>query len=207
MGILDFDDNYDATKRKENRRKVESTANQLLKRKKTRRGKKIKNKKKIPKMSYKLYMGSAYWKKRKLLYWSKFTKKCFICGKKEGTTLHHKRYDVTFGAEPDDAFVALCRFHHLQFHAHHELKRNMTKDTDAYLLEAKQTHLQYQDTNLDDLSWIQLSTEETSRKEKTKYYRQMDWNKEFNVTPEQVADEVKRIKLETKRYGKISMHL
>jgi len=141
-------------KRATNRRSLEASANRLLKVKKTRRGKKIKNKKKIPKMSYKLYMGSAYWKKRKLLYWSKFTKKCFICEKKEGTTLHHKRYDVTFGAEPDDALVALCRFHHLQFHAHHELKKNMTKDTDAYLLEAKQTHLQFQDTNLDDLSWI-----------------------------------------------------
>jgi len=140
-------------KRRRNRRRLESQANRLLKVNKTRRGKKIKNKRKIPNMTYKQYMGSAYWKKRKLLYWNKNEKKCFICGKKDGATLHHKRYDVKYGDEPDDALVALCQFHHHMFHQTYQLKTNMTKDTDIYLKEARQTHLQFKDSNLDDLSW------------------------------------------------------
>jgi len=140
-------------KRATNRRSLEASANRLLKVKKTRRGKKTKNKRKIPNMNYRQYMGSAYWKKRKLLYWSKFEKKCFICGKKQGTTLHHKRYDVKYGDEPDEAFVALCQFHHHMFHQNYQLKTNMTKDTDTYLKEARQTHLQFKDADIDDLSW------------------------------------------------------
>ena len=145
--------NTEQEKRRRNRRSLEASANRLLKVNKTRRGKKTKNKRKIPNMTYKQYMGSAYWKKRKLLYWNKNEKKCFICEKKEGTTLHHKRYNVKYGDEPDDAFVALCRFHHHTFHLNYQLKADMTKDTDTYLKEAKQTYLQFKETNLDDLSW------------------------------------------------------
>ena len=151
MGFLD---DIDLSTPKIHIRGLESKANRLLKVKKTRRGKKTKNKRKIPNMSYKLYMGSAYWKKRKLLYWNKNEKACAICSEKQGVTLHHKRYDVKYGGEPDDALVALCPFHHFSFHEHYQLKANMVKDTDRYILEARNTHLQMLDSNLDDLSWI-----------------------------------------------------
>jgi len=151
MGLLD---DTEVVKRAKNRRGLEASANRLLKAKKTRRGKKTRNKRKIPNMTYKQYMGSAYWKKRKLLYWNKNEKRCFICSKKEGTTLHHKRYDVKYGDEPNDALVALCQFHHHMFHQTYQLKTNMTKDTDTYLKEARQTHLQMLESNIDDLSWI-----------------------------------------------------
>jgi len=151
MGLLDDEE---VSGNPAHPRKLEAKANKLLKTKKTRRGKKTKNKRKIPKMSYKLYMGSAYWKKRKLLYWNKFGKKCAICQKKEGVTLHHKRYDVKYGEEPDDSLVALCPFHHHEFHLNHQLKSNMVKDTDKYVEEAKITHEQFIASNLDDLSWI-----------------------------------------------------
>lgn len=152
MGLLDEPVSIDIPKK--HVRGIEAKANRLLKVKKTRRGKRTKHKRKIPKMSYRQYMGSAYWKKRKLLYWSKHGKTCAICQKKEGVTLHHKRYDVKYGDEPDDALVALCQFHHHSFHESNELKTNMVKATDIYVKEASHTHKQFIETNIDDLSWI-----------------------------------------------------
>ena len=151
MGILD---DIDLSTVKTHARGLESKANRLLKVKKTRRGKRIKNKRKIPKLSYQQYMGSAYWKKRKLVYWSKHGKGCEICGETTGTTLHHKRYDVKYGEEPDDSLVNLCQFHHHGFHESYELKTNMVKTTNLYVKEAKATHHQFIESNLDDLSWI-----------------------------------------------------
>lgn len=135
-------------------RHLEAKANRILKPTKTRRGKRKKHKRKVPNMNYKQYMGSAYWKKRKLLYWSKYGKNCEICGKKEGVTLHHKRYDVKFGEEPNNSLVALCQFHHHEFHINNELKRNMESSTDKYVHEARTTHEQFIKSNIDDLSWI-----------------------------------------------------
>ena len=139
---------------KSHSRSLESKANKLLKIKKTRRGKRVKNKRKIPKMSYRQYMGSAYWKKRKLVYWSKYGKGCEICGETKGTTLHHKRYNVKYGDEPDDSLVNLCQFHHYGFHKSFELKTDMEKDTDLYVKEAKTTHEQFISSDLDNLNWI-----------------------------------------------------
>jgi hypothetical protein len=153
MGLLD-DEPIETTPKK-HFRATEAQANRLLKVKKIRRGKRKKNKRKIPKMSYKQYMGSAYWMKRKLLYWSKHGKSCAVCQKKEGVTLHHKRYDVKYGDEPDDALVPLCQFHHQGFHESNKLKRNMVKATDNYVAEASHTHKQFIESNIDDLSWIQ----------------------------------------------------
>lgn len=149
MGLLDWEEQEQ--KRKTNVRSLESQANRILKKKKTRRGKKKKNKRKIPRMSYRQYMGSAYWKKRKLLYWSKHGKKCAVCERKLGVTLHHKKYDNAFnGKEPDDFFVALCGKHHHEFHQNHKLASNMEKETDMYV----HTMRQVTSSNLDDLSWI-----------------------------------------------------
>lgn len=152
MGLLDEPISIEIPKR--HFRATEAQANRLLKVKKTRRGKRTKNKRKIPKMSYRQYMGSAYWIKRKLLYWSKHGKSCAICHKKEGVTLHHKRYDVKYGDEPDDALVALCPFHHQGFHESNELMTNMVEATDIYVKQASHTHKQFVESNIDDLSWI-----------------------------------------------------
>jgi hypothetical protein len=107
--------------------------------------------KKIPSMSYRMYIGSAYWKKRKNEYFKKFGKKCAVCGEVDGVTLHHKKYDNKLnGKEPDDFFVALCKYHHYEFHQNHELKQNMTKATDTYVFTMKQL----KNSNIDDLTWI-----------------------------------------------------
>jgi len=158
MGLLDWSDELWKKKQKEERkhqRNKEAKAICLLKLKKTRRGKKVKNKRKIPSMTYRQYMRSAYWKKRKLNYWSKFRKSCAICGVKKGVTLHHKRYDVKYGDEPDNCLVALCPFHHHGFHTSYELKQNMVNDTNRYVKEGEITHRQLQESNIDDLSWIE----------------------------------------------------
>jgi hypothetical protein len=151
MGLLDWEEEQEAKLKVENRHKAEARANRLLKKKKIRRGIKKKHKQKIPKMTYKQYMGSAYWKKRKLLYWSKNGKLCAICESKFGVTLHHKKYDNALnGKEPDDFFVALCPKHHHEFHQNHELAKDMMQSTDLYVETMKQViH-----SNIDDLSWI-----------------------------------------------------
>lgn len=149
MGLLDFEENYE--REQEHKRKTEAKANKLLKKKKVRRGKRKKHKRKVPKMTYRQYMGSSYWKKRKNDYFGKFGKKCAVCGKKWGVTLHHKKYDNTLnGKEPDDFFVALCPKHHHEFHVNHKLAKNMEKETDMYVHTAKQLR----NSNIDDLSWI-----------------------------------------------------
>lgn len=105
-------------------------------------------------MSYKQYMGSSYWEKRKLLYWQKHGKRCAICEKKFGVTLHHKRYDVKYGDEPDSALVALCQMHHHEFHKSYKLQQNMVHDTDTYVEQARITNKQFTLSGLDDISWI-----------------------------------------------------
>jgi len=107
--------------------------------------------KKIPFMSYKLYMGSAYWKKRKLDYFKKHGRACEVCGTENGVTLHHKIYDNQLnGKEPDDHFAALCQYHHQLFHDNHPLKKNMRKETDLFVKTMRQMAM----SGENDLSWI-----------------------------------------------------
>lgn len=120
---------------KENIHFTEAKANRLLKRKKIRRGKKHK----IPKMTYREYITSAYWKKRKMMYFSKFGKTCAVCGQKSGVTLHHKKYDdKLFGKEPNDHLVALCPRHHQSFHENFGVQSNMTKNTNLFVKHERQ---------------------------------------------------------------------
>lgn len=126
---------------KENVRKLEAKANHYLKRKKVRRGKRKKHKRKIPIMSYRVYIKSSYWRQRKNSYFGKFGKRCAVCGQKEGVTLHHKRYKIhEFGKEPDDALVALCPHHHQAYHDHFGVQSNMTATTDLFVQHERQAH-------------------------------------------------------------------
>lgn len=154
MGLLDWSDELWEKQQREKQthiRQKEAKANRLLKQKKKRRGKRKKHKRKIPTMSYRQYMGSAYWKKRKNDYFGKYGKACAVCKRKLGVTLHHKKYDNKLnGKEPDDFFVALCPRHHQEFHEHHKLATDMSKETDMYVHTARQI----EQTGIDDLSWI-----------------------------------------------------
>lgn len=101
-------------------------------------------------MTYRGYMKSAYWKKRKRDYFGKYGKKCAVCEKKYGVTLHHKKYTAKFGEELDEDLIPLCPKHHHEFHQHHPLSKNMSSLTDSYVETARQML----NSNIDDLSWI-----------------------------------------------------
>lgn len=150
MGLLDTPLSVEIPKKQFTRR-LEATANSLLKgAKPTRRARRKRHKMKIPKMTYRQYMGSAYWKKRKNDYFGAFGKVCAVCSEKSGVTLHHKIYDSSlFGKEPNEHLVALCPEHHQEFHTHHKLCQNMAVATDRYIAHARQ--FEVFDDNLD---WI-----------------------------------------------------
>jgi hypothetical protein len=117
--------------------------------KKPKRGKR--SKRKIPQMTYHMYMGSAYWRRRKGQYFNKHGKRCAVCEKRRGVTLHHTFYDKKlYGTEPDSHFVALCGKHHAEFHQHHQLCKDMREATANYVKTARLLIA----SNIDDLSWI-----------------------------------------------------
>lgn len=92
-------------------------------------------------MSYKLYMGSAYWIRRKNKYFSKHGKACAVCGKKYGTTLHHAKYDNNlYGREPDEHLYPLCGKHHHEYHEIHGTQQDMIKSTQRYIEHARQMY-------------------------------------------------------------------
>lgn len=107
---------------------------------------------KIPAMCYYEYINSNYWKARKLRYYHINKKECVICGETSSVQLHHLCYDPKkYGAEPDDDFVTLCRYHHDLFHkTHGGVPPKMKKKTMEYIKTMKQLI----ESNIDDLSWI-----------------------------------------------------
>lgn len=148
---MGFFDNTDVSKAKENRRRLEQRANNLLKKTKTRRGKRKKHKPNPPLMNYRQYIRSSLWRKRKNDYYGKYGKKCAVCRSTERVALHHKVYDQKkFGYEPDEHLVALCQVHHQDFHDDNQLSSNMVNSTDTFVEEKRQLA----NSNIDDLSWI-----------------------------------------------------
>ena len=107
--------------------------------------------KKIPSMSYRLYMGSAYWLKRRAEYFKKHKHECAVCKMTFGIALHHKVYDSKlYGREPDEHLVALCQTHHNHFHEVYKLKANMADDTDEYI----NTMRQYEILTSEEKKWV-----------------------------------------------------
>lgn len=60
------------------------------------------------------YINSDKWRKKKESYYSKYEKKCFICGD-EKVDLHHRSYS-RFGKEKHKDLIPVCRFHHEMIH-------------------------------------------------------------------------------------------
>lgn len=93
----------------------------------------------IPRMTYQQYMGSAYWKSRRERYFQTFGEACAVCGSTNEVRLHHKRYKPsTFGREPDGHLVTLCNTHHHEFHSLHGVEGDMMRKTDIYIQHARQ---------------------------------------------------------------------
>lgn len=101
------------------------------KRKKSRARRK---KNKIP-QSYKKYIKSKYWRRRRKDYYRKHGKKCAVCKTSKYVQLHHKVYG-NYGREPDDDLVALCNKHHEDFHNRYGVSKNMKEETDAFISSA-----------------------------------------------------------------------
>jgi len=99
--------------------------------------KKKKRKERTVIRSYKTYMQSTLWKKRKNLYWQKYKKICQACGNKHFVTLHHKIYTGEYGNEPDKDVVALCKRCHSEFHKHYGCSKNMRVETDEFVKHMK----------------------------------------------------------------------
>lgn len=92
--------------------------------------------KRVPR-SYKIYIKSPFWRKRRNEYFRKFGNKCSICGSSRYINLHHKKYG-NYGFEKDEDLVSLCQKHHEQFHTEFgKTKGNMSKETDEFIYREK----------------------------------------------------------------------
>ena len=119
---------------KSNQKKIDGRV-KSIKKKVIKKKKKRKPRKTI--RSYKTYMQSTLWKKRKNLYWQKYKKICQACGNKHFVTLHHKIYTGEYGNEPDKDVVALCKRCHSEFHKHYGCSKNMRVETDEFVKHMK----------------------------------------------------------------------
>ena len=100
--------------------------------KKIRKEREYKNR--IPK-KYSVYIKSKWWTKRKNKYFQDNGRKCAICSSSEHIQLHHLKYG-NFGEEKDVNLLALCRFHHLDFHEQYGCNtKTMYEDMTEYFME------------------------------------------------------------------------
>ena len=104
---------------------------------KTRKKRKPRIPTSVPRM-YKTYIKSQFWEDRKNKYWRDYGRKCGICSSTHYVTLHHKIYiSKEFGFEPDDHVVAFCVACHFKFHNDRKTKRDMIKETNAFVKEQR----------------------------------------------------------------------
>lgn len=87
--------------------------------------------------NYRLYIKSDFWTRRRADYFKKFGKQCAICGARRRISLHHIVYGK-LGSEKDEHLVALCWPHHEALHNEIGVKANMTKETNAFIVDTRQ---------------------------------------------------------------------
>jgi hypothetical protein len=129
--------------RKNRQRKFsyERNADLYIKRRKVKLSKSERNKykkereyKRIPKQ-YQVYIKSKWWTKRKNKYYQENGRKCAICNSSEHIQLHHLKYG-NFGEEKDQDLLALCRFHHTDFHDKYSCNiKTMYSDMTEYFMD------------------------------------------------------------------------
>ena len=88
--------------------------------------------KKIPKgrvpRTYKVYIKSKYWDRRKNLYYRTHIKQCAVCRGYNLITIHHLDYiSKEFGNEKDSDLVAICWECHKEFHNEYGVTKNSHK--------------------------------------------------------------------------------
>lgn len=87
--------------------------------------------------SYKIYIKSPLWIKRKNRYFNRHGKKCEACNKPKYVTLHHMAYRQNYGDEPDSELVALCGRCHNEFHKQFGVSKDMIQNTKYFVAEVK----------------------------------------------------------------------
>lgn len=112
-------------------RKIDFYKNKKKKNKK-KKVKLVKNKK----VSYKNYIKSKEWKKRREEYYKKFKKECVICKNVSRVGLHHLSYK-NLGREEDDDLVCLCWGCHSDYHDQYGVSCE-NESTHNFIIEAQQ---------------------------------------------------------------------
>lgn len=83
--------------------------------------------------TYKTYIVSTAWRRRKHALFKERVRECEICGSCKYIQVHHLRYDKTlFGIEPSKDLAILCSFHHQDFHDKYKVKNDCHKDYEIY---------------------------------------------------------------------------
>lgn len=93
--------------------------------------------------SYKIYIKSPYWTKRKNSFYKKYGKFCLICKGSYSIQLHHAFYG-NYGNEADTDLIPLCVEHHARIHQLiGKVKRDMRKETleAIEIMEYEQKHI------------------------------------------------------------------
>lgn len=103
------------------------------KKKKTKKKKRRKERKRTVIRSYKTYMQSALWQRRKNRYFQKYGKICEACKDSKYVTLHHAIYRQNYGDEPDSEVFAMCQRCHHAFHEWCPAKKDMRAETKEFL--------------------------------------------------------------------------
>jgi len=68
-------------------------------------------------MSYRAYIESEIWERRRAEYYTKYGRQCWACGTQDAVQLHHMTY-ANMGREEDGDLAPLCRTHHDLVHAY-----------------------------------------------------------------------------------------
>lgn len=131
------------------------TLGKMTKEEKDKR-KNVKKKNKKPKIrktvrSYKSYIISKLWEKRKNRYFKKHGKQCSCCKSTNYVQLHHKVYTGIYGDEPDNHLIAMCCKCHKLFHDTYGVKTNMKEETGEFVKEMNESiHLKKEIELLDN---------------------------------------------------------
>ena len=126
-------------KKSNNLKGLEREADAWLKKHNLSEGKRKKPKKRKPRKeravirSYKTYLKSSLWTRRKNNYFQKYGKRCEACDSSSYITLHHAIYRDNYGDEPDEEVFAMCATCHGAFHKWCKLKRDMREETRQFL--------------------------------------------------------------------------
>lgn len=85
--------------------------------------------------SYTAYLRSDVWRIRRVAYFARHRRECWVCGSLQKIHLHHCNYSRVGGYERDADLVPLCQRHHRGVHSY--MKRRKIPVERAHTAYAK----------------------------------------------------------------------